>query len=315
MKTLILFLLFISFLFADTIVLKNGKTVQGYVTFKSLEYVIIQSNKSNFVIPLNQVALIDDCKNYTRMMNEDLQTKIITLKKGDKTFVLTSMVHVGDKRFYREIESILDKNQLVLYEAFGVTTNDDFSKWEIPSKRYHAKPERYTSYSNHFYEIARILGLQIQMEQLQTDKPFWRPSDISQKQFNLLFQKRSMQDFIQNINETPDKEAIKKSAEITYLLDLVLEHPYNEILKKYVLMKLADDIVNNENIKLNTYLKVVLIDRNNQVLEDIFECLQNSELKKVGVCFGAFHMKGIVDKLLKEDFIFQEEIWITCWNL
>jgi len=80
-------------------------------------------------------------------------------------------------------------------------------------------------------------------------------------------------------------------------------------------MKLANDIIVNENVKLNTYLKVVLIDRNNQVLEDIFECLQNKELKKVGVCYGAFHLKGIVDKLIKEGFIFQEEIWTTCWDL
>lgn len=315
MKTLFLILFFTSLLFSDSVLLKTGKTIQGFVVYKSLEYVVIQSDKSNFVIPLNQVALIDDCKSYTRLMNEDLQTKIITLKKDDKTFVLTAMVHVGDKRFYREIESILDKNQLVLYEAFGVTTNDDFSKWSIPSKRYHAQPERYTSYSNYFYEVSRILGLEIQLEQLQTDKPFWRPSDISQKQFNLFFKKRSFEDFIQNLNETPNKEEIKKSAEITYLLNLVTEHPYNEILKKYVLMKLANDIIVNKNIKLNTYLKVVLIDRNNQVLEDIFECLQNKELKKIGVCFGAFHLKGIVNKLLKEGFIFQEEIWITVWDL
>jgi len=161
MKTLFSILFFISLLFSDSVLLKTGKTIQGFVVYKSLEYVVIQSDKSNFVIPMNQVALIDDCKSYTRLMNEDLQTKIITLKKDDKTFVLTAMVHVGDKRFYREIESILDKNQLVLYEAFGVTTNDDFSKWSIPSKRYHAQPERYTSYSNYFYEVSRLLGLEI----------------------------------------------------------------------------------------------------------------------------------------------------------
>lgn len=314
MKTIILFFI-LSLLFADSIVLKNGKILDGYLVSRDLEYITFKSKGTSHVIKTSEIALADFNKNYTRIEDNHLQVKIVTLEKEGKRFTLCSMVHVGDKRFYRKIESILDKNDLVLYEAFGIPYNKDFSTWEIPEKKYYAHPERYEDYGNYFHFVAKILGLTLQIEELQTDKPFWEPSDLSHEQFSFYLKKRQLQDLWQNITEEIDPEDIRKEQEINNLFELAVTYPYNKNLKKYVLNRFARDIVSGENSKLSTYLKVVLIDRNNQILQDIYECLLNKDLKSIGVSYGAYHSKGIIDSMMSNGFVFVEEFWTNAWDL
>lgn len=234
---------------------------------------------------------------------DKIMTPVIYLENPNtnKKVVLIGMMHIGIKRYYEEIQKIIDSlsGYKILYESIGKLK---------PGQRKLFNDSEREAYKNLKKDIksrtliSAILKLQGQKKGLNYNEESWIRTDMD------IF------DFIKKIN----KEKIKLLHE--KLLKLSLKDKLDKDIARWliqaILLKMNAFILIMPIINLFSRQKriendIILKERNQIALNGIFENLKDSNVASI---WGAMHLIEMTKKLKKAGFKQVKKEWYVAYE-
>jgi len=221
----------------------------------------------------------------------NLRTAVYLLQKEQREFLLIPVFHVGSKQFYQEVTTELDKCDVILYEGI------DFKKLKAFGKAYRI--------------FAKRLGLCFQKDAINMSN--YR-SKLVRADFD---------------NESAKREWSKIPLisrwlfKITFPIGLIILS-YGETKKSFAKCFRNRDFYDRQlwfmkNGKKNSVENFIMEKRNQVIIQKIDEQinLPVSIGKRIGVIYGAAHMKSAIAHLLRnrqfklKDSWFLTVFWLT----
>lgn len=241
-------------------------------------------------------------------------------KDQTKTITLVGVSHIGSARYYKKVQAILDKADVVLFE--GVDGNHPAFIEATKEK----SPERSILQAN----LARALGLVFQLHHIDYEKKHFVNSDLSTPQLLALFKGEDMPSGEDARKEMEQMLAGMEQASMTgrvgaEVLAFLKQHPGWSKGMRWGMIKILGSVSGNLSEypglpeHLRTLMTVLIEKRNEKVMQDIHTHL--ADLKpgqSVAVFYGAAHMHDFEVRLEKEMNVRPlENTWLTafCANL
>ena len=223
-----------------------------------------------------------------------LQTACHVLQKAAyPTIQLIATIHVGEFNYYKKLQKITSQADLVLHE--GIDNQDRRS---------------YNPNNSIYRGIAKKSKLVTQCSVMSYKNNNYRCCDLSMKVLNQLLYSESPDN--QNSAEEKFYSIQQKWFDDAKNSDALLQ--FNRRTVKSVafqrLQLIAMGLDPHNNV-INTNLNHVVLDhRNKHVISNIKQILENEKHQKIAVLYGAAHMPGIANWLLKHGYKFKQE---TMW--
>jgi hypothetical protein len=237
--------------------------------------------------------------------------------QGNLVVDLVSVVHVGDRDYYRKLNKQLDTYDVVLYELVAEPGT------RIP-KGGRRKTDNPLALLQQVTKI--VLGLESQTEQIDYTRKHFVHADLSPEQMAEAIRKRGDDGLTLFLSITADmlrqqnlremkgqKGPAKKDADFDPLA--LLDDPEApKKLKKFLAEQLAQSV--DPETGLGATLERILVKDRNQAAMRVFQKELAAGKKKIAIFYGAAHMPDF-EKRLRDDFGLkrQGEKWLEAWDL
>ena len=235
-----------------------------------------------------------------------LQTGITSYTKDGITVDLIGAVHIGDTKYYKQLNQEFTKYDSLLFELIG-----------NPTKEKTAKPS-----AEDFWErflnraLVKTLGKFLKLDSQITSIPYNNPpknfvhADFSLEEFN---KRKAQKD--KKASDAPKQESKldeldnEESLVLTArLLSAIFSGDPNQrkLLLASILTKYNDETTNDQS--------VVIGDRNIKCLQILDQQLKAGK-KKIGIFYGAGHFRDMEDRMLKAGYKKTSHRWLTAWDI
>jgi len=314
---------------ADVVRLSGGSTIEGIVLEEGEEQVrLLLPLGDEITLERADVAeiVIDraapQAGEYFRYHMEkdgceglDVAVTHLIDPKGGPRVDLVGVIHVADAAYYQQIQRLLDREALVLYEAVKPAgqTNEDFESGEMenPLRKIHEG-------------FSRWFDLQFQLEGIDYDRPHFVHADMSAEEFTAAFTGEEPATGEDGVGESPRKlppqleKMLKQFEAILPLIDQMFSKPgpMRDNAKKMIAKVLASG---NAEKMLGTAMpeltEVIIDQRNEVVVEKLRE--QLSETKgPIAIFYGAAHMRGLEARIIEKlGYRRAGAQWLRAWDL
>lgn len=243
---------------------------------------------------------------------------VLSSTKTKSTILLVGVVHVAEAQYFKEIEGILQRCEIVFYEGIHPKSSNPHSKdirlgkdplsWEIEAS---AKVEiNLEKIREEQLEFAQELDLAFQFHILSPQEN-WVLSDTTSEDFAKSIQDLSHEEL--SLDKNPLEE---KPNDIRQMGP----DSANSIQAKYFIRrKLAEEITTssqkiNNNPKYAKVLDALVKKRNSIVLKKLSSYLNTSST--LGIIYGAAHMPDFLTRLENEwGYRVVGTRWIPAWSL
>lgn len=237
---------------------------------------------------------------------EGLQTAIVTYQKGDVKVDLVSVIHIGDKSYYKQLGRHFEQYDALLYELVA-------PKGKIPAR---GEPGL----------MAKIIKNTLELDS-QTDR-----IDYSKKNFvhaDLSFEE--MKEKMAERGEDPIIVGLKVISEALQQKNLakkkVQKNPLDAIDTAAIAMELSKattpvetkralaKLLLKQGTEITPTVNVLLIDdRNGKAMQVVEEQIKAGK-KNMGLFYGAAHMPDFDKRMKALGFTQKGTTWMTAWDL
>ena len=258
---------------------------------------------------------------FLRLTETALQTPVYTLSTKDSTvrIKVIGVIHVGDLKYYQNLQKIIKDLDYLFYEGIRMTFRDGgaLHLYAIKNESEKTKQEVKT-FTNLQNQIAMSFRFVEQADHLRPESN-WINADVNLNQFTEILQKTNLslgelsknysldnKNIFEQDNES--REALKN--ETDYGKQLLW---YKKKMAWY-LYKSAQELCFNEEMKVPR--EAIIIERNKVALTYLKEKLSNSNPTELGLLYGAAHIPHFIETLKREhDLEISSVEWIDAWSL
>ena len=248
-----------------------------------------------------------------------LQTAVASFHKDGTTVDLVSVVHLGDKAYFENINALLKDYDLVLYELVG-------GKYSPPPAKVAGEPvgiEEMVSVRGMQQMASQFLGLEFQLDGIEYESPNFVHADVDIAEYTALMNARN-QSFstlftrAMSISETADFGGIPTDdAAMTAMLGKIMTAVTtgnSAELKRTIapLMAEAEGFIAQIEGDDGT---VLITERNKHVMKKLDEELKMRRLKRVAIFYGGGHMPDLENRLLTRGFKKGAVAWADAWTI
>ena len=230
-----------------------------------------------------------------RVNNGILSTPVVKYRRGDSAITAIGVIHIGEKRYYHQVQKALDSVSYGFYE--GVRPVSDLNSVPESRQKYLAQ---FTSLGETYRTLAAYLDLVAQKDNL-TYADGWRNPDITLDQLIVASPEKVLKKF-SRLPESMEKMRLYHEADPLALARVV--KGASMFMFKYLGLAITT---------MNWSWNKVILDQRNQTL---FEALEpDLEKEELGIIYGAAHLKGIDRYLRKNGFKQEGAEWLQAWEL
>lgn len=221
------------------------------------------------------------------------------------TLTLYGVVHVGESKYYDQVQKNLDKFDTVLYE--GVKSG--------------AKPNPETVALNTMQKLmGLVLGLKFQKDGIDYTRKNLVHADISMDELQKSLDGKSLTPLGQYL-DTNQLESFLKTIKPfldlaeNFLQEWIKTNPeFQTKIKAQFAQQLGQADINKQ-MSPEMY-KAIVLDRNQIVIDVFQEQLQNHpEKKSYAIFYGAAHMPDFEKRLAKMGYTQKSKRWETAWEI
>jgi hypothetical protein len=238
----------------------------------------------------------------TRVQLQVRSTRLAPAKGDGPSVWLVGAVHVGEKAYYRQLQGILDAQDLVLYEGVGriqpAAPTTGTTTTAPPKSTYRL--------------FADAIGLSDQTSEIRYDRPHFRNADLTWKQVQTLAAKegKKTQGAITGIGRLLDPNSPQRK-EIAFLFQTIQADPgLAEAMRVLMVRVLANPKMLAD--KAPSLGSGVVIDARNQRVLSHFDAAQRAQPgRSIAIFYGAGHLPGLQKGLESRGYRPVETRWIT----
>lgn len=236
---------------------------------------------------------------FVRVQDKDgtpsaLQTAIVTYAKGDTTVDLVGAIHVGDRAYYKNLNTRFNNYDAVLYELVAAQNTR-------PAK----------GQSNTVGMLAKIyLDLDGQLERINYGKANFVHADLSIDEIKTEMRKRGDDGMILVLRVIADVLQKKNLGEPQQkaLPFLFASGPIG--LKRVMARQLESQTTTG----IPALEEILIRDRNKACLR-VLDREVKAGKKRIAIFYGAAHLPDFEERLRAMDYTRKAETWITAWEL
>lgn len=254
---------------------------------------------------------------YVRLNKDDeehpiaLQTSIVSFQSTDDAEVVVDLVgaiHVGEKEYYEELNRRFKDYDAVLYELVAPEGTT------IPK----GGVEPSTSVSYMQTGMTKALGLAYQLNAIDYTRGNFVHADMTPEEFANSMKEREEslgKMFFRALGQSLVKQHQQDgSADIRMLTALMSGHD-RELKLKRVMAEQFADLDGAMLVFEGPNGSTLVTERNKKALSVLRRELKNGK-KKVGIFYGAGHMKDMGERLISEfQMTRQSSAWLSAWDL
>jgi hypothetical protein len=232
---------------------------------------------------------------------------------------LIGAVHIGDQDYYDKINSELAACNTVLYELVAEEGARPISDPDAPKSSLYTLVASAKDFFGFVHQLDAVdySSSHFVHADLSFDKMLAQEAENSKSQgsftFRLLSDFLAMSQSMANSKE-PELRAYEKLSDQlkgAYATTL-FSNPVK--LKNFFAVAMVENERSGFAAGGATLFNFLITRRNERVLE----VLRKTNMKKnarIGIFYGAGHMKDMEEKLVKEGYIFNDQRWVTAWDL
>ena len=248
--------------------------------------------------------------------------------KGAPLLSLVGVAHIGDKAYFKKIQTYLAGPEAVLFEGVGF--------YATREERRQRKPGAGGSKSKDFegsaqHKMADSLGLSFQPLEMDYDKENFYNSDLSMTEFMEYFQPGGKNSIITGDPEE-DKEAQQFMAVLAGssiaaniaqgILKFFGQSPKLQGISRLVLIEtlgaVGNDLAQAGAVpdSMSKLMKLIINRRNRVVLQDLKVFLRRKDIDHLAIFYGAGHMPDLEARIIKNHgYKPARDKWLTCFSV
>jgi hypothetical protein len=242
--------------------------------------------------------------------NVRLQTSVTRYVKDDVNVDLIGAVHIADKQYFTDLNTLFTKSEVLLFEMVG---GDKMERGKPINEA--KKQDAQFSFLGAMYETLQDkLELAGQKDHVDYSKENFVHADLSMEEFQKLQKekKESILSFAlknaQNQAKGDDK-AVKQPSMLKLFKALVTGNA--NLLKLNIVHTLGQG---DDQIAAFAGKSVIIGDRNEKCLAVMNDQIAAGK-KNIGIFYGAAHFPDMEERMLKMGFKKTNQYWMTAWNM
>ncbi|MBN9503014.1 MAG: hypothetical protein BGO01_11085 [Armatimonadetes bacterium 55-13] len=237
------------------------------------------------------------------MQSTTTPTGVVEMRTGAHKFTaegkpdvwLVGAMHVGNKQYYKDIQTLLDSQDTVLFE--GVRPGKNAPKTPPPAKTDANAPKPI------YKVLSDALGLEFQLTEIKYDRPGWVNSDLSMDDLDRINKEKGGG---KPTGFDTVKQLLDPNSPMAGMLTTMLSTAtpgVKEALKLIIVKKVAA----GETPGLDSTTQDVILHARNDAALEVFDKTVKKENppKSIGIFYGAMHMPGI-EKTLVEKYGYKQ---------
>jgi len=240
---------------------------------------------------------------------------LIPIRGRGPTVWLVGVTHLGERKYYAELQQFLDDQTLVLFEGIGAT-NGEFRSVQQDTYSLQA-------------DIARSLGLAFQINAINYDRPHFRNSDLTLAQLADAFSKteRDQQPGrggfnVEQLVDLMEGEGLM-GALARLATTVIAASPRLQAAAKVTMIEvfssLPPDLKDSPAVPtgLQPLLTVLIDERNKVVVHDLQKAMRSKPRPdSVALFYGAGHMADL-EKRVRESLRYRpgDACWFTAFRV
>jgi hypothetical protein len=269
-----------------------------------------------------QVAKGEDCIRYhEKNGTASLETVVRRLASPTgQTVDLIGALHIADKSYYADLNERFTKYEAVLYEMVADPATAESLKDSKPSAAASGSAEPTNPLRIMQKMMGTALKLTFQLDQIDYSKKNFVHADMSPDEFSEEMKKRgeNMMSMFAKAMEAERESGggmTKGLEEIdpNQMLMMLMTGAGSDSLK-IILAKAFDDSESMIGKFEGAEGSSILDGRNEKALAKLKEVVESGR-KKVGIFYGAGHLPGMQQQLLKQGWKVTEESWLPAWTM
>lgn len=235
----------------------------------------------------------------------DIATLLYEEPSTGRRIYLVGAVHIANEQFFRDLQSILDSMDLVLWEGVGGS--------EKPSRE---AVERFDVLFKAQQLLKNLLNLDFQLEKMQYKRGFWKNCDVSANVLQAELKRR-------NLEIIPNEKIVQGLLGAVFRVIDPAKLPRDEnTAREYralvapFLAEMSDPESMFAKIGASGLKDVILDYRNRFVMDELKKVLAVPGPSRIAIFYGAGHFPGM-DKILREELKlrFRATHWVPAWKL
>ncbi|MGC8742331.1 MAG: hypothetical protein ACP5T0_00435 [Verrucomicrobiia bacterium] len=255
--------------------------------------------------------------------------RLIPNKANSPEIWIVAVSHIGESNYYHNIQSILDKSALVLYEGVGMSNSAN------SIKKIHTQKDKFTSSTkteSSFQEkIADTLGLVFQLDAIDYSKPNFKNCDMSFNQLQRIFTEKKTAEKIISTEAVKEWEKVKDlytgDSFAVQLMEIALKvigsSPKIRAMMKMVFIETLGKVDGDlsqwsglpEGVK--ELFQILIRERNKVIIEQLKkELLKKKGHRKISLFYGAAHCPDLENQIVKNlNYRPLDQIWFSAMSV
>lgn len=241
---------------------------------------------------------------------------------------LVGVTHIGDRDYFKKIQTYLAGPEAVLFEGVGFYATREERRQRKPGSG-GSKPKDFEGTAQH--KMAEALGLTFQPLEMDYNKDNFFNSDLSLTEFMEYFQPGGKNSIISGDPEE-DKEAQQFMAVLAGssiaaniaqgILKFFGQSPKLQGISRLVLIETLGAVGNDLSQagavpeSMSKLMKLIINRRNRVVLQDLKVFLRRKDIDHLAIFYGAGHMPDLETRIIKaHGYKPSRDKWLTCFSV
>ena len=237
-----------------------------------------------------------------------LQTSVTTYEKNGVRVDLIGAVHIGDKKYYEELNKSFKNYEVLLFEMVG---GENIGDGNLPEREEGGGDIQTTFLRGMVDGMSRFLKLSSQVQEIDYSPGNFVHADLTMKQFEKKQQENgeSLFGFALAAAQQAQNQGVEQPNPARLLAALLSGN--SDGLKLEMMKSLGQG---DDQIAALAGNNVIIGQRNAKCLK-VFRKQVKKGRKNIGIFYGAAHYPDMENRLLKMGYRKGKQSWMTAWDV
>ncbi|MBL50157.1 MAG: hypothetical protein CMP28_14590 [Roseibacillus sp.] len=237
-----------------------------------------------------------------------LQTSVTTYEKNGVRVDLIGAVHIGDKKYYEELNKSFKNYEVLLFEMVG---GENIGNGNLPEREEGGGDIQTTFLRGMVDGMSRFLKLSSQVQEIDYSPGNFVHADLTMKQFEKKQQENgeSLFGFALAAAQQAQNQGVEQPNPARLLAALLSGN--SDGLKLEMMKSLGQG---DDQIAALAGNNVIIGQRNAKCLK-VFRKQVKKGRKNIGIFYGAAHYPDMENRLLKMGYRKGKQSWMTAWDV
>ncbi len=239
-----------------------------------------------------------------------LQTIVLHFKKESVEVDLFGAIHIADKTYYEELNQRFKEYDVVLFELVGGEAygNGKGLPKERDDKR--ADDPMLDMIRASFNGMAKQMKMSMQVEEIDYGAKNFLHADITTEQFAEIQKDFGSDMMMFALAETAQLMKSGQDNQLGNVLGAMLSGNPNYLKLQYgkLLATMGGDVSDEAN-------KTIILGKRNDAALKVLDAQLEKKQLKIAIFYGAAHLEGLEENIVKRGFVKEKEEWLTAWEI